>query len=86
MASLITVNSLHRLDTTTPEWKELQPLNQVYGPMGKHECRIVPFLQDRLAVFGGFTKNTDYTDGSGLSNELHVFNITEGMSALSVHF
>ena len=85
-------NSLHKLDPTTLEWRELQPLNQVDGPMRKVGCGMVPFLQDKLAVFGGvgiptgpsqpgvnFTKNTQLTDGSGWSNELHVFNITEGM-------
>ena len=92
-------NSLHRLDTTTLEWKELQPLNKADGPMRKVGCGMVSFLQDKLAVFGGygipthptqpgamFTKNTDFTDGRGWSNELHVFTIKEGMSALSVHF
>ena len=60
---------------------------------------MVSFLQDKLAVFGGygiptgptqpgarFTMDTHHTDGSGWSNELHVFTNTEGMSALSVHF
>ena len=92
-------NSLHRLDTTTLEWSEIQPLNQADGPMKKDGCRMVSFLQDKLAVFGGygiptgptqpgakFTKNTNLTDGSGWSNELHVFTITKGMSALSAHF
>ena len=90
-------NSLHRLDTTPLEWRELQPLNQADGPMRKFGCGMVSFLQDKLAVFGGsgiptgsaqpgamFTKNTDFTDGRGWSNELHVFNITEGMWTLSV--
>ena len=90
---------LHRLDPTTLEWRELQPLNQADGPMRKGGCGMVSFLQEQLAVFGGygiptgptqpgamFTKDTDFTDGSGLSNELHVFNITEGMSALSICF
>ena len=90
-------NSLHRLDTTTLEWRELQPLNQAEGPMNKFGCGMVSFFQDQLAVFGGhgiptgptqpgarFIENTNLTDGSGWSNELHVFNITEGMSALSV--
>ena len=90
-------NSLHRLDTTTLEWRELQPLNQADGPMRKHGCGMVSFLQDQLAVFGGygiptgptqpgaiFTKDTRYTEGWGWSNELHVFNITEGMWALSL--
>ena len=85
-------NSLHRLDTTTLKWREIQPLNQVDGPMRKHGSGLVPFLQDKLAIFGGygipthptqpgakFTKDTRYTDGRGWSNELHVFTITEGM-------
>ena len=85
-------NSLHRLDTTTLEWRELQPLYQADWPMRKSGCAMVSFLQDKLAVFGGygipkhptqpgamFTKDTYYCDGSGWSNELHVFNTTEGM-------
>ena len=85
-------NSLHRLDTTTLEWRELHPLYQADWPMRKSGCAMVSFLQDKLAVFGGygipthptqpgamFTKDTYYRDGSGWSNELHVFNTTEGM-------
>ena len=92
-------NPLHRLDPTTLEWRALQPLNQANRPMRKSGCGMVSFLQDKLAVFGGngiptgptqsgamFTKNTKYTDGRGWSNELHVFNIAEGMSELSVCF
>ena len=85
-------NSLHRLETTTLKWREIQPLNQADGPMRKIGCGMVSFLQDKLAMFGGygiptgptqpgamFTMNARSTDGSGWSNELHVFNITEGM-------
>ena len=88
-------NSLHGLDTTTLEWSELQSLNQADGPMRKSACGMVSFLQDKLAVFGGygiptgptqpgamFTKDTHFTDGRGWSSELHVFTITEGMWAL----
>ena len=84
-------NSLHSLDTTTLEWRELQPLNQADGPMKKTGCGMVSFLQDQLAVFGGYgiptgptqpgamlTKSIDFTDGRGWSNEFHVFDITEG--------
>ena len=90
-------NSLHRLDPTTLKWREIQPLNQADGPMRKIGCGMVSFFQDKLAVFGGygiptgptqpgamFTKDTRYTDGRGWSNELYVFNITEGMWALPV--
>ena len=86
-------NSLHKLGTTTLEWRELQHLNPADGPMKMFGCGMVSFLQDQLAVFGGygvstgptqpgatFIKSTKFTDGSGWSNELHVFNITEGMS------
>ena len=47
-------NSLHRLDPTTLEWRELHPLNQADGPMRKWGCGMVPFLQDKLAIFGGY--------------------------------
>ena len=85
-------NSLHRLDTTILEWRELRPLNQGDGPMRKFGCRMIPFLRNQLATFGGygiptsptqpgatFTKNTFSNDGSGWSNELHVFDITKSM-------
>ena len=82
-------NSLHRLDTTTLEWRELQPLNQAGGPMGKIWCGIVSFSQDRLAVFGGYgilsspiqpgATFRSFVSGRGLSNELHVFDITRSM-------
>ena len=96
-------NSLHRLDTTTLEWREIQPQNQADGPMRKKGSGMVSFLQDRLAVFGGygigygihtgptqpgamFTYDFHSTGGWGWSSELHVFTITESMSALCVHF
>ena len=47
-------NSLHRLEPTTLEWRELQPLNQADGPMKKIECGMVSFFRDQLAVFGGY--------------------------------
>ena len=85
-------NTLHTLDPTSLEWKEQRVLNQADGPMGKFGCGMVPYGQDRLALFGGagiptgptqpgatFTKHTRYTDGRGWSNELHSFNIKEGM-------
>ena len=84
-------NSLHKLDTTNLEWKELQPLNQPGGVMRKSGCGMAPFLQDQLAMFGGYgtsissiqpgatlAKNRKRND-RGWSNEFHVFNITESM-------
>jgi len=85
-------NTLHMLDPTSLEWKQKRALNLADGPMRKSGCGMVPYRQDRLALFGGygiptgptqpgatFTKNTRYTDGSGWSSELHIFNIREGM-------
>jgi len=85
-------NTLHTMDPTSLEWKQLRVQNQADGPMRKLACRMVPYGQDRLALFGGygfpisptqpgatFTKDTRYTDGRGWSNELHSFNIKEGM-------
>ena len=85
-------NSLHMLDPTSLEWKELRVLNQAGGPMRKMGCGMVSCNGDRLALFGGygfptgptqpgatFTKNTSITDERGWTNELHIFNINEGM-------
>ena len=85
-------NSLHTLDPTSLEWKELRVLNQADGPMRKTGCGMVSYNGNRLSLFGGygiptgptqpgatFTEDTSYTDGSGWTNELHIFNINEGM-------
>ena len=71
-------NSLHRLDPTTLEWRELQPLNQADGPIRKTGCGMVPFLHYHLAVFGGHGISTGGA-GKCWSDKLHVFNITESM-------
>ena len=81
--------SLHRLDSTTLEWRELQPLNQADGPMRKAGCGMITVLQNQLATFGGHgfctgptqpgAMFTEDTNGKGWSNELHIFDITRGM-------
>ena len=85
-------NSLHRLDPSMLEWRELLPLNQADGPMKKFGCNLIPFLHDKLAIFAGygiptghfqhgatFTKNTHSNDECGWSNNLHVFDTAESM-------
>ena len=85
-------NSLHRLDTTTLEWTELQPENEAEGPIRKKWCGMISFSQDKLATFGGYghpTKSSiqsgatfiknPFSSGMGWSNELHVFDITRSM-------
>lgn len=86
-------NTLHKLDTATLEWRELQPQNPADGPMVKSGCGMVASDYEHLAMFGGygipigpiqrgamFTENFHRTAaGKGWSNELHLFNIMEGM-------
>ena len=43
-------SSLHRLDSMTLEWRELQPLNHVDGPMRKAGCGMITVLQNQLAT------------------------------------
>ena len=87
-------DSLHTIDPSTLEWRELQPLNKAAGPMRKYGCGMVAHHHHQLALFGGFgipdpigltdpkaifTKDTNYTDGRGWSNEFHMFNVRKGM-------
>ena len=86
-------NSLHKLDIATLEWRELKPQNPANGPMAKSGCGMIAFSCEHLAMFGGyglpigpiqrgatFTKNFHRNAaGKGWSNELHLFNIVEGM-------
>jgi len=89
-------NSLHRLDTTTLEWRELQPENEDERPMRKVWCGMVSFSHDQLAIFGGYGRPTTspiqsgatfmrnpFSSEMGWSNELHVFDITRSMWPLS---
>ena len=79
---------LSRLDVKTLTWSLLCPETDG-GPMKKYGFGMVIYHSNKLAVIGGygyptgpiqpgatFTVNTDYTDGSGWSNEFHVFDIT----------
>lgn len=84
-------NSLHTLDTTSLKWREVQPLNPADGPLSKIWCGMVSFLQDQLAIFGGYGILTGsiqpgatfikdhFTSKTGWTNELHVFDTTTGM-------
>jgi len=87
-------DSLHTIDPSTLEWRELQPLNKAAGPMRKYGCGMVAHHHHQLALFGGFgipdpigltdpkaifTKDTNYTDGRGWSNEFHMFNVRKGI-------
>ena len=75
----------------TPTWSQLCPAETVGGPMRKFLSGMVHFYDDKLAVIGGygypndpvqpgsvFIGNPTVTDGSGWTNEIHIFDISQG--------
>jgi len=82
-------NSLHALDPTSLKWKEVRVLNPADGPMRRRSCRMVAYGHDKLALFGGFGIPTGciqpgatfakITEKIGYTNELHMFNVNEGL-------
>ena len=88
-------NSLHVLDTDKLMWTDVSV--STHSPMPKFGCGMVFFGTHHLATIGGyclptqpiqtgssFHKDTRYTDGSGWTNEFHVFDVTEGKQILLV--
>ena len=85
------LNTVHRLDTKTWCWCELSPQNSDGAPMPKWGCGMIAF-GNHLGVFGGygvpggptdprsFIKDTDFTDGSGITNEFHIYHLSEGIT------
>ena len=76
----------------TPTWSQLCPAETVGGPMRKSLCSMVHFHDDKLAVIGGFGypngpiqsgsvffRNPNSTDGRGWTNEIHIFDISQGI-------
>ena len=88
-------NTLHSLDTLSLDWRELHghAQNLAAQPMPKFACGLVTYTDTvNLALFAGygvpsgptqpgatFVPSTNYTDGSGWTNEFHLFNLTNGM-------
>ena len=75
----------------TPTWLQLCPAETVGGPMRKAWCGMVHFHDDKLAVIGGygclngpiqpgsvFIRNSKATSGIGWTNEIHIFDISQG--------
>ena len=84
------LHSLHHLNAKAYEWHELTAKGPE-SPMPKSHAAMVA-CRDGLALFGGygiphrptkrgalFTKNTIDTDGSGWTNEFHIYHLNEGM-------
>ena len=77
------LNSLHQLDTQSLTWSELTK----FGPTRKEGCGMIAF-DKKLLLFGGYgypshstqpgaklIKNSNYSDGRGWNNELHLFDL-----------
>ena len=82
-------SSLNQLDTRSYTWTQLSSQHDC-GPMRKTGCGII-YYNNSLIICGGFgfpsselqagsqfIKSTIYKDGRGLTNEIQVFNISEG--------
>ena len=88
-------NTLHSLDTVTLDWRALHghTQNPADQPMPKGGCGLVTYTDAAsLVLFAGygipnnatqpgsrFIESTNFSDGSGWTNELHLFNLTNGM-------
>ena len=85
-------STLSQLDLITLEWSQLSPEEEVNGPMRKDACGMVLFDDSKkLAVIAGyalptgpiqpgstFVPNELFADGTGWTNEFHVFDISAG--------
>ena len=85
-------SAFSKFTPATHTWSRLGK-GSVDGPMAKTECGMVSCGEGQLCVFAGFgtptgpvqpgstfIKDTNYTDGRGWTNELHLFDINGGMS------
>ena len=83
---------LNLLSLKTLTWSQLSQEATAGGPMRKYSCGMVSFHGDQLAVIGGygiptgptqhgasFIRSTNATDGAGWTNEVHIFNINQGI-------
>ena len=79
------------LNIKTLTWSQLCSAGTAGRPMRKAGCGMVHFNHDKLAVIGGyglptgptqpgstFSEDTDETDGRGWTNEVHVFDLSQG--------
>ena len=79
-------NTVHRLDTKTWCWSQVSPQNADGAHMPKFACGMIAF-RNSLVVFGGYGRPRGPTEpqsfikaggGKGWTNELHIYNLSEG--------
>ena len=96
--SRIYTDVLSCLDLNKLTWSRMGLVGTDGRPMKKCSCGMVPFHGIKLAVIGGFgiptgsiqpgstfIRNTRFSDGSGWTNEIHVFNICQGNGIISFY-
>ena len=79
------------LNVKSLTWSHLCSVGTAGGPMRKWRCGMVHFHHDKLAVIGGygmpsgptqpgstFIMDTRFTNGRGWTNEVHVFDLSQG--------
>ena len=87
-------NTLHSLDTVSLNWRALHghTQNPADQPMQKSGCGLVSYADAAsLILFAGYgfphgpsqpgsrcVQDTNFSDGSGWTNELHLFDLTNG--------
>ena len=93
-------NTLRRLDTKTWRWCQLSPQNAEGAPIPKSGCGMVSFgdslgvfggyglpggpTEPRSFIRNTRATNTMATDGSGWTNEFHIYHLKEGVYNSSV--
>ena len=87
----IVSGELSCLNMKTLTWTQLCPDGTAGGPMRKYACGMAHVSSDKLAVIGGygfptgptqpgstFIRDTRFPDGRGWTNEVHVFDLSQG--------
>ncbi len=80
-------NDMFKLDLDTLQWSKVQTIGS--QPIRKGGCGLVRMDEGTLCCIGGygigptqpgstFTRNTDYSDGRGWTNEIHLFDVQDG--------
>ena len=80
-------NDMSKLDLDTLQWSKVQTTGS--QPIRKAGCGLVRVDERTLCCIGGygtgptqpgltFTRNTDYSDGRGWTNEIHLFDVQDG--------
>ena len=95
---ILSCKDLYKLDFRRFCWAKVETINRrPERPIQKAGFGLISVNENTLVCFGGygigrvqqgatFIKSTMHTDGQGWTNELHMFNIEEGIKSTSNNF